>query len=371
MKKVVVNRDDLKNNVNVLRNILNEKVKKIGSKGSKIIPVVKGNGYGLGLIEYSKTLLECDIDMLGIATFEEAEILVNEKLNAEILMLSPINDETELKFLIENDVIITIGSIENFKRAEKIAESLGKSVKAHTKIDVGLGRYGFIYNDYESIKYIYENAKNIKFTGIYSHLVSAQDKKEAYKQFDRFKAVLSFLDDNKFDYGMRHISASKPFLVYDEMALDAVRLGSVLTGRTPYKIEGLKTIGTYETIISEIREVPKGHTISYGAQYKTKKDMKVAVISTGYLDGFVVGKIREVVSFKYNLMQALRELKNVFMKEKFKVEINGKMYNIIGQVGMFHTVIDIKDDDVKIGDKVIIHDMTIVHINPSLRREYI
>ena len=70
-------------------------------------------------------------------------------------------------------------------------------------------------------------------------------------------------------------------------------------------------------------------------------------------------------------MQALRELKNVFMKEKFKVEINGKMYNIIGQVGMFHTVIDIKDDDIKIGDKVIIHDMTIVHINPSLRREYI
>lgn len=371
MKKVVVNKNDLKNNVKILREILDKKVEKIGSKGSKIIPIVKGNGYGLGLIEYSKTFIECGIDMLGIATFEEAEILINEKLGVDILMLSPVNDEHELEVLIDNDVIITIGSKENFERAERIAEKLGKKVKAHTKIDAGLGRYGFMYNDFDGIKYVYENAKNIEFVGIYSHLVNAQTEKDAYNQFNRFKAVLSFLDDNKYDYGMRHIAASKPFILYDEMSLDAVRLGSILTGRTPFKIEGLKVIGEYETIVSEIRDVPKGHTISYGAQYKTKKDMKVAVISTGYLDGFVVGKVREVVSFKYNLIEILREIKHIFMKEKFKVEINGKLYNIIGQVGMFHTVIDIKEDEIKVGDKVKIHDMTIVHINPSLRREYI
>ena len=87
MKKVVVNKEDLKNNVKILKEILDKKVKKIGSKGSKIIPVVKGNAYGLGLVEYSKALLECGIDTLAIATFEEAEILINEKFDAEILML--------------------------------------------------------------------------------------------------------------------------------------------------------------------------------------------------------------------------------------------------------------------------------------------
>ena len=368
MKKVVVNKEELKNNVKILKEILDKKVEKIGSKGSKIIPVVKGNAYGLGLVEYSKI---CGRDTLAIATFEEAEILINEKFDAEILMLSPINNEEELKKLIENNVTITIGSIENFKLAEKIAKSLEKKVKAHTKIDVGLGRYGFLYNDFDNIKYIYENAENVQFDGIYSHLVCAKNKKEAYKQFNRFKDVLSFLRNNNYDYGIRHIAASKPFILYDEMSLDAVRLGSILTGRTPFKIDGLKVIGKYETEISEIRVVPKGHTISYGAQYKTKKEMKLAVISTGYLDGLAIGKEREVVSFKYNVIAVLREIKHIFEKEKFKVQINGEFYNIVGQVGMFHAVIDIKDDDIKIGDKVVIHDMAIVHINPNIRREYI
>ena len=74
MKKIVVNKNDLVNNVKILKNILNEKVKRTNSKGAKIIPVVKANGYGLDLVQYSKVLIECGIDILSIATFEEAEI---------------------------------------------------------------------------------------------------------------------------------------------------------------------------------------------------------------------------------------------------------------------------------------------------------
>lgn len=371
MKKVVVNKEDIKNNVKILQGLLQEKVKKVGVNDCKIIAVVKGNGYGLDLIEYSKVLVESGIDTLAIATYEEAEILINEKLDAKILMLSPLNDEYEIEKLIENDIILTIGSKENFVRAEKIAEKLNKKVKAHIKIDVGLGRYGFLYNDFESIKYVYDNAKNIEFEGIYSHLVSAQNEKKAQEQFNRFKDVLRYLEDNNYNCGLRHVCASKLFVLHDEMILDAVRLGSIITGRTPFKIDGLKVIGKYETIISEIREVPKGHTISYGAQYTTKKDMKLAVISTGYLDGFTMQKERVVYSLKYNIREILKDIKYVFLKNKFKVEINGKLYNIIGQVGMYHTIIDIKDDDVKIGDTVNIYNMAIVHTNPSIRREYI
>ena len=371
MKKVKINKSDLINNINILKNILEEKVKKTNSAPAKMIPIVKANGYGLDLVKYSKVLVEQGMDILAVATFEEAEILIKEKLDAKILMLSPINDIYELTVLIQNDVIITIGSIENFERAEKVADNLNKDVFAHTKIDVGLGRYGFLYNEFDNLKYIYENAKRVKFSGIYSHMVESVKPKKAKEEFEKFSETLKFLKDNNFEAGLRHICASRPFILYDEYILDAVRLGSILTGRTPFKIEGLKLIGEYETTVSEIRKIPKGHTISYGAKFKAKKDMKVAIISTGYIDGFVMEKAREVVSFKFNLLEILRGIKHIFDKNKYKVIIGGKKYNIIGQVGMFHTVIDIESDDIKIGDVVSIKDIHVVHTNPCIRREYI
>lgn len=371
MKKIVVNKNDLVNNVKILKNILDEKVKRTNSKGAKIIPVVKANGYGLDLAQYSKVLIECGIDILSIATFEEAEILINANLGASILMLSPINNDTELEHLIANDVILTIGSKENLDRAERVAEKLGKNVFAHTKIDVGLGRYGFVYNDFDGIKYVYENAKRVKLVGIYSHMVNSVVKKSAEDEFNKFKDVLSFIEDNGYETGLRHICASRPFILYDEYILDAVRLGSIITGRTPFKVDGLKRVGEYETEIAEVKIVPKGHTISYGAEFKAKKDMKIALISTGYIDGFVMGKQREVISFKTNVMEILKQIKNVFSKNKFKVLINDKSYDILGQVGMFHTAINVDGTDVKTGDKVIIKDIHVTHINPNIRREYI
>lgn len=371
MKKVIVNKEDLKCNIEVLSKLLDEKCKKIGQNNSKIIAVVKANGMGLDLTLYSKFLVENGISDLAVATFEEAKLLIDENISCNLLMLSPINDESELEFLIENNVILTIGSKENLLRAEKICEKLNKVISAHIKIDVGLGRYGFMYNDFENIKYVYDNVKKVKLSGIYSHLVNPVRKDKAMSQFEKFNNVLSFLKDNNYEVGLRHIAASRPFVLYDEMVLDAVRLGSILTGRTPFKIEGLKRIGKYVTTVSEIRNIPKGHTISYGGEFVAPKDMKVAVISTGYTDGYSLIKDRSIYDMHNNVLCILKSIKNIFMKNKYKVIIKNKEYNVIGRIGMFHSIIDIEDDDINIDDVVIIKGFEIVHVNTNIRREYI
>ena len=147
MKKIFVNRENLKYNI--------EKIKQyapILDNGQEytIIGIVKGNGYGLDLVQYSKILIENGIKTLAVATIEEANELRKSGIKTDILMLSTVNHIDELEQLIENDIIITIGSKKSAELANEMAKK-GNNIRAHIKIDTGFGRYGFIYNDFNTI----------------------------------------------------------------------------------------------------------------------------------------------------------------------------------------------------------------------------
>ena len=88
MKSLIINKDDLKHNIRKIKEIANETGRQDNHKPIRIIGVVKGNGYGLGLIPYSKFLIDNGIDFLAVSTIEEALKLREAKLQAKILMLS-------------------------------------------------------------------------------------------------------------------------------------------------------------------------------------------------------------------------------------------------------------------------------------------
>ena len=139
-----------------------------------IIGVVKGNGYGLGLEEYSNFLIENGIKMLAVATTKEALELRNINHEIDILDMSSTSIVSELEALVENHIIITIGSTECAKIINKMAEE-GKSIRAHIKVDTGFGRYGFLDKD-EMISTIKSLHENVKVEGIFSHFAIAYYK---------------------------------------------------------------------------------------------------------------------------------------------------------------------------------------------------
>ena len=121
-----------------------------------------------GLVQYSKTLIENGIKILAVATVEEAIELRKSKIEADILMLSTVNNIEELKILIENNIIITIGSKKSAEFANEMAKK-GNNIRAHIKIDTGFGRYGFVYNDFRTIVETIERLeKNIDIEGIFT-----------------------------------------------------------------------------------------------------------------------------------------------------------------------------------------------------------
>lgn len=370
MKKLTISRKDLKNNLQIVKNRLYSLGKDDSGNFPKIIAVVKGNGMGLGLVEYSKFLVNNGIDFLAVANLEEALALRQAGIKEEILMLTPIAKEKELARLIENEITLTISSKEQIEIVEKIAQSQEKSIKAHIKIDTGFGRYGFLSTNLNDILESFKMCDFLKITGTYTHFAKPMNEKFTKKQFEHFIGVIEFLKKEGQNPGLLHCSESTAFLKYNSMNLNAVRLGSLFQGRTLIEVPNLVKIGQVKSSIQEIKSVPKGYNISYGNMYRTKKETKIAIIPVGYMDGLNMKKARDIFSFKENILSVGIEIKKFFKENRLKVLINDKKYNIIGRIGMYHAVIDITGSDVSLKDEVIL-DIPPMHVNSMIRREYI
>ena len=285
MKVLEIGKDNLRHNINLIK-------KKIETEtsGVKVYAVVKANGVGLDLIQYTNFLIENGINSFAVACFEEAKKLRDADIKDEVLMLSPIIDKKELQFLIQNDITLTIGSTQELNVLKEVIEKINseknkkeenKKVKIHIKIDTGFGRYGFLYTDLVGILTAFKILdENIEIEGMYTHFSNAIDEKWTNIQYQRFLDVIDFLKNNGYSPKYLHCCASTAFMKYPNMRLNAVRLGSIFQGRTLMKNTGLIKLGIFKTQIAEIKIVPKGYNISYGNTYKTKRETKLAIIIT-------------------------------------------------------------------------------------------
>lgn len=363
MPALFIDQNILKNNIEITKEL---------AKDSQIIGVVKENGYGLGLCEYARLLVENGIDILAVTDIDEAVALRKSGIHCDILMLTPLYQRAELECALANYIILCIASCEGGELAESIARELNTYARAHICIDTGFGRYGFPDNRLQDIIYTIHHMQHICVTGIYSHFYASACRKSQYtlEQFNRFTNLCDKLEEVSIFTGFRHIAATCALLKYPETRLDAVRIGSAFLGRLPFPDQwGYKPAGMLEAAISDIHTLPAGHNIGYGHTYITRKKTTVAIVPAGYSHGLDVRRANPCPGIAHLPRHILHLLKNALFPEKLYGFHDRQAFPVLGRVGMNSVAVDITGANLSVGD-VIRFPVNPIFVDSNIPRRY-
>ena len=247
------------------------------SGNSTVISVIKGDGYGHGLLECCKILKSSNCKNFYVARLDDAIKLREKFKNINIYLLSGVISKNDLKD-IKNSKVIPI--INNIDQLSLLNSSQKLNYILH--VDTGMNRLGFHTGELEKYSNLI-NKRNIIF--IMSHLSSADDlnKNESNKQLKKLIEI-----NKKFNLPLSIANSSGIFLG-KKFHLNYVRPGKSLYGINPFykKNFNLRQVMSIYSPILQIQNVNKGSSIGYSQTYKLKKKLKVATIDFGYSDGFL------------------------------------------------------------------------------------
>lgn len=318
-----------------------ESIKKNIAGTTKIIAVLKTDGYGHGAEQIARVLGQDErVWGYAVATAEEAFSLREAGLRKPILVLGytfPYSCER----MVEEDIRPTIYMYGSAKMMSDAAVKAGKPCKIHIKIDTGMTRIGICPDD-EGICSVSQIAglPGLEIEGVFTHFATADeaDRTKAYHQMALFQGYVDQIQEQLgMTIPMKHCSNSAGIVRMPEANMDAVRAGIILYGLWPseaVRAEGkieLEPVLALKSRIIYVKTVPQGQEISYGGTFTTVRDTRVATVCIGYGDGYP------------------RSLSNVGY-----VLIKGKKAPILGRVCMDQFMIDVTDigEGVCVGDKV-------------------
>ena len=327
MKKLVIERDALKNNLSVVKE---------RAGGALIYGVLTGDGYGVGAVELAKTLRDEGIVRFAVSEPEEAAALRKAGLvEEEILMLRSTTDREQLEKLIDLNVVCTVGSVEAGMALNGVAEARSTVAEAHVQVDTGMGFGGFLSAEPEKILSVYRDLPNVAVSGVYTQIHSLRkDGQDAAAQMDGFRQTVEAIRAAGFETGVVHAAGSFALLHYDFALLDAVRAGSALLGRCRRtRGDRLVRVGWGEVAVEEVRWLPKGHTVGNETLVILKKPTRVAVLPVGYQNGFGVDRARDP-----GLWPLLRRW---WASRRLSVRIGGEKARVIGRIGAIETLVDV------------------------------
>lgn len=340
-----------------------------GITSGQIIAVIKENGYGLGFFTEYQILKELGMNYFAVTNVAEALSLREFGCTDPVLLMSPILTLSECVRLVEADITMMAGSTTQLELLRIAAVECSCSPKIHIKIDTGMGRYGFMWNDIpDNMK---ELTEGLTITGCYSHLAGKPKgyAAQAHAQADRLRKAINVLQAQGIDTGLCHLSNSAGTCVFGDLGFDGVRVGSAIIGKSAGGAHNLQTAVWLEARIYDKFYRKKGDTIGYQSTAVLKRDSTLGLVRIGHGDGIYLGYADTPETFWHSVIHAAAVL---LMPKRYKnfVSIQGKQVPIVGRLGVAHMVIDLTDFDFTIGDTVKIS-VNPLFIHPSVEKEVI
>jgi len=291
--------------------------------GVGVLFVVKADGYGHGAVEIGRAALAHGADMLGIATLHEGIELRQAGIDGPVLILSP-SLPGELDEIMAWRLRPTISTPSQARDASAWAVDRGGRITAHVEVDTGMGRTGLDYED--AIASVREMAglPGLELEGLFTHFPVSDGSDEEFTrvQIGKFSRLVDALEGQGVRFRFVHAANSAAVERFPESRFNMVRPGILPLGIYPSehvpRRPAVLPVMSFHCRLVQIKDVPEGRHISYGATYVTPRPSRIGVIAAGYGHGLS------------------RRLSN-----RGEVYLRGARAPIVGRVTMDLTMIDL------------------------------
>ena len=312
------------------------RIKAIIGPDVALMAVVKANAYGHGAVQVSATALNNGAEYLGVASINEAIELREAGIDAPILVLGH-TPPWAARQVVRYDVGVTLFDAEIARAFDRAAREMNARVRAHIKIDTGMGRLGLLPDDVTAFFRSLRNLSQLDVEGIFTHFsVADEDLDYTRRQIEVFENVVDPLLAAGYRFQYIHAANSAATLHLTEARFNLVRVGIALHGLNPGPLAPLpadfRPAMEWKTTVAQVKRLPPGSFVGYGNTYRTQSTQQIALIPVGYADGF---------------RRAPRRWRNVLIK--------GQYAPLIGRVSMDQAAVDVSHiEDVQIGDEVVL-----------------
>jgi alanine racemase len=300
--------------------------------GTKLIALLKADGYGHGAAELARRCSPGRVAMIGVALLEEALELRREGITLPILVLGALNDE-QVRVALDHDVTLGVPGPESLAAVARVAHDRDAAI--HLKLDSGMGRMGAVESELPAVVELLRSAPRLRVDALYTHFANAGDLKDPLtdRQIANFARMVATLRDLGITAPLHHLSNSAATM-RGITAGDYVRTGLALYGAAPLDDDPLRLepLMRWRTRIARLKELPSGHAIGYGATFHTTRPSRIATLPVGYADGYDRG-----------------------LSNRGEVLVHGRRAPVVGRVSMDLVTVDVTDiAEAAVGDEVVL-----------------
>ena len=300
---------------------------------SRLIAVLKADGYGHGAVELAKRCTPDRVAMIATSLLEEALELQDAGIDLPLLVLGALTPE-QVRLAVERGVTIGVIGPEELGSVCEVAHD--RDVTIHLKLDSGMGRMGIVEEELLRVAELIRETPRLQVAAIYTHFANAGDPDDPFtdQQLANFRKYVSRLREYGVDAPLHHTSNSAGTVRGIVEPGDFVRAGIVLYGGEPLDAGSakLEPVMRWRTEIRRLKTLPLGHAVGYGMTFWTPRETRVATLPVGYADGY-----------------------DRLLSNNGDVLVRGKRAPVIGRVSMDMITIDVTDvPEAAIGDEVVL-----------------
>ncbi|MGE0705380.1 MAG: alanine racemase [Vicinamibacterales bacterium] len=330
-----INLGALKSNYRRIAEFLQAEPRPDHSNVPGIVAVVKANAYGHGAGQVARALEDAGADLLAVADLEEGAALRSAGVRAGILIFGALS-VSDLDGVFECNLTPTISTPGSARALQAAAEKYNERLRYHLKIDTGMNRLGFRFDNLRNTLPELLSSRNLELGAVYTHFATADvpDSPQFDLQRRRFMTALGEIETMGARARYRHAANSAALLRDSRVWLDRVRPGLLLYGAVPPPLMAtlaLDPVMSLESRVVAVKGMRAGEATGYGARFSAGHPTTIAVVPAGYADGL-----------------------DLRLAGRGAVLIRGRRVPIVGSVCMDMLVADVTGMTVEPGDEVVI-----------------